>query len=82
MFMNGNLSMSEATTSGAEKSAAARFIVTDDVRGTIKCGHATRLALPEQYSYATLSPNDRPQVGDIILARIAKLGRHTKYRAR
>ncbi|MDQ3664992.1 MAG: DUF1611 domain-containing protein [Acidobacteriota bacterium] len=76
--MNRNLMTSDVTTSGAEQTTDARVIVTDEVRATLKCGHATRLVLPEQYSYATLSPSDRPQVGDIILARIAKLGRHTK----
>lgn len=76
--MNRNLMTSDVTTSDAEQTTDARIIVTDEVRGTLKCGHATRLVLPKHYSYATLSQNDRPQVGDIILARIAKLGRHTK----
>jgi hypothetical protein len=60
--------------------ALGKFEITPEVRRTLKIGYAARLVdnLPEKFAFALLLPGQVPQVGDVILARVKKLGRHTK----
>ena len=61
-----------------DKNVSSGFEITDEVRSSLKCGFGTRLVLLNRYAYAALSPEQRPKVGDVILGRVSKIGRHTK----
>ncbi len=58
------------------KITASRFEITDEIRGTLKCGYVTRLVSVNLYAYAALSPKLCPKVGDIVLGRVSQIGRH------
>jgi molybdopterin-guanine dinucleotide biosynthesis protein len=52
--------------------------ISPEVRQRLKIGYAARLLPLTRYSYAALAPAQVPQVGDLILARVKRLGRHNK----
>ncbi len=62
----------------ADNNGNSRFEITDEVRGSLKCGYVTRLVSTNLYAYATLSPEQRPRVGDVVLGRVKQIGRHKK----
>jgi len=78
MFDNPNCLKINLQRQFDDKNDSARFEITDEIRGSLKCGFVTRLVLINRYAFAALSPEQRPKVGDIILGRVSKIGRHTK----
>jgi hypothetical protein len=57
---------------------ANQFEINAGVRQMMKIGYAARLVPAEMYSYAALRINQTPKVGDLFLAKVKHIGRHTR----
>jgi hypothetical protein len=57
---------------------AKYFEVNAEVRPLLKVGYAARLVPTELYHHAALKINQAPKVGDLFLAKVKKIGRHTR----
>ncbi|HXG83621.1 MAG TPA: hypothetical protein VNI84_06300 [Pyrinomonadaceae bacterium] len=78
MLDSNNNSKTNLQTQFNDNAAASDFEITDEIRASLKCGFVTRLVSSNLYAFAALSPEQRPRVGDIILGRVGRIGRHTK----
>lgn len=54
------------------------FTLTKPELARTKIGYAARLVPTSELAYAVTPPEYKPQAGDLVLARVSRLGRHAK----